>query len=71
MLVASKFLLMFYPPGPAASKQTAKAGPGLNGIVIDYDLVLRHVQTAKIFVNQAVIYNQIIDFTIVNPITIH
>ena len=39
-------------------------------MVIDYDLVLRHVQTAKIFVNQAVIYNRIVDFTIVNAITI-
>ena len=45
-------------------------GPGFNGIVIDYDLVLRHVLTAKIFVNQAVIYDQIVDFTIANPITI-
>ena len=45
-------------------------GPGFNGIVIDYDLVLRHGLTTKIFVNQAVIYDQIVDFTIVNAIAI-
>ena len=38
--------------------------------MVDYNMVLRPVLTAKIFVNQAVIYKQIIDFTIVNPITI-
>ena len=52
------------------SIDSLKAGPGFIEIAIDYDLVLRHILTTKIFVNQAEICNHIVHFTIVNAVTI-
>ena len=53
-----------------AGKRDAMPGQGFNGIVNDNNFIFRHIPTTKFCTNYTVIYGRIVDFPIVDAITI-